>query len=149
MAPLEIFSKRFLQPAPWKCIMQFLSQIFGWQHSFEMDFSVLLQEVPRSSPLGVLIKNGLDSTFHWILHQHVKALLKNFSSPQLFASSFFSIDYPTCINVKPRSVRQIMVKYEHLINVDILKRLKNTLFTSIVWMLYFSSFSTIQCYLLL
>ena len=89
-----------------------------------MDFSVLLQEVPRSSPLGVLIKNGLDSTFHWILHQHVKALLKNFSSPQLFASSFFSINYPTCINVKPCSVRQIMVKYEHLINVDILKRLK-------------------------
>jgi hypothetical protein len=25
LAPLEIFSKRFLQPAPWKCIMQFLS----------------------------------------------------------------------------------------------------------------------------
>jgi hypothetical protein len=51
------------------------------------------------------------------------------------------MDYPTCINVKPRSVRQIIVKYEHLINVDILK--------SIVWMLYFSSISTIQCYLLL
>jgi hypothetical protein len=26
--------------------------------SFEMDFSVPLQEVPRSSPLGVLIKNA-------------------------------------------------------------------------------------------
>ena len=82
LAPLEIFSKRFFQPAPWKCIIQFLSQIFGWQHSFEMDFSVPLQEVPRSSPLGVLIKNAskiVGQPFIFVLKIFPMCIPDNFS----------------------------------------------------------------------
>jgi hypothetical protein len=44
-------------------------------------------------------------------------------------------------NVKPWSVRQIMVKYEHLINVDILKRLKKyTVYINCLNVIFFFDF---------